>query len=85
MFGPLLGSLIYYAVGFAWTFYIFGIAMAPISFLVLFVLPKPTTIQDQQKQAAEVANLPRDNTEKQVSINEADPEECDLITLEEGC
>ena len=84
MFGPMLGSFVYSAVGFEWTFYIFGIVMAPISFLVLFTLPKPTTIKDQLKQATEEADLPRDNTVKQISINEADLKEHDLITLEEG-
>lgn len=32
---PILGSFIYSLVGYAWTFYIFGILMAPSTFLAM--------------------------------------------------
>ena len=45
MLGPILGSFIYNAVGFFKTFAIFGIAMTPISLIVLFTLPNPAKIR----------------------------------------
>ena len=38
---PVLGSFVYSAVGFSATFWIFGGAMAPVSFLILILLPTP--------------------------------------------
>ena len=48
--GPVLGSFIYEAVGFAWTFIIFGMAMAPNAILALF-LAKPADIKAQRAAA----------------------------------
>ena len=45
MIGPILGSSIYNVVGFFKTFAIFGIAMAPISLIVLFALPTPLKVR----------------------------------------
>ena len=53
MLGPILGSFIYNAVGFFKTFAIFGIAMTPISIIVLFALPDPTKIRKEN----EIKNL----------------------------
>ena len=39
--GPILGSIIYEAVGFSYTFYIFGVAMAPFAILICACLNKP--------------------------------------------
>ena len=41
MMGPILGSFVYNAVGFAKTFFIFGLAMVPIAFVLLCALPTP--------------------------------------------
>ena len=38
--GPFIGSVVYEAVGYSKCFYIFGVAMAPASFLVLFFKKK---------------------------------------------
>ena len=39
--GPVLGSVVYELIGFAWTFILFGIIMAPTSIILCF-LKKPT-------------------------------------------
>ena len=45
MIGPILGSFVYNAVGFVETFIIFGLAMAPISLILLVALPKPIEVR----------------------------------------
>ena len=45
MIGPILGSFVYNAFGFFWTFAVFGIAMTPISFILLIALPKPADVR----------------------------------------
>ena len=50
MLGPILGSFIYNAVGFFKTFAIFGIAMTPISIIVIFALPKPSSIRKKNEE-----------------------------------
>lgn len=42
--GPVLGSFVFEYVGFAWTFIIFGILMAPSGILALFLL-KPSDVK----------------------------------------
>ena len=43
--GPILGSIVYEAIGFKWTFFSFAIAMSPGCLLVLFLLPKPSDVR----------------------------------------
>lgn len=49
MIGPILGSFVYNAFGFVETFIIFGIAMAPISFIICFGLPKPVDVRNSNQ------------------------------------
>ena len=44
--GPVLGTFVYQAVGFSATFWIFGGAMTPISFLILILLPSPVQVKE---------------------------------------
>lgn len=53
MMGPIIGSFVYNAVGFSDTFFIFGIVMAPISFIVLFALPKPIDVRENLRVIAD--------------------------------
>ena len=46
--GPILGSFVYSAVGFANTFFIFGGALTPIALFICCFLPKPRDIKDKQ-------------------------------------
>lgn len=39
MLGPVLGSLIYSAVGYEWTFYIFGFILLAAEIVVFLILP----------------------------------------------
>ena len=43
--GPVLGSVTYELIGFAWTFILFGALMAPTSLLLFFFLQKPLEVK----------------------------------------
>ena len=42
--GPVLGSVTYELMGFAWTFLLFGIIMSPTSILLFFFLQNPKEV-----------------------------------------
>ena len=44
---PIAGSFVYEAVGFSTTFYIFGAAMAPMSFVILCFLDRPLNVKEK--------------------------------------
>ena len=46
--GPIIGSFIYQAVGFSYTFYFFGVGMAPFALLVCACLSKPKKQAEQE-------------------------------------
>ena len=83
--GPVLGSFIYEAVGYAWTFLIFGMAMAPNAILALF-LAKPADIKaararlgpDADDEGEKKAILEIDDVEGEVKIDMKDIEDVEL-------
>ena len=49
--GPVLGSLVYNAVGFKLTFYIFGAAMLPFALLVCCCMREPSASEEGEEEA----------------------------------
>lgn len=45
--GPLVGSILYETLGFAWTFILFGVGMTPCCILLLFIA-KPSELKKLQ-------------------------------------
>ena len=43
--GPVLGSITYELVGFAWTYILIGALMAPTSYFLFFFLQKPLDVK----------------------------------------
>ena len=58
--GPVLGSVVYELIGFAWTFILFGIIMAPTSIILCF-LKKPTEVKADLEMAAKQEKEQREN------------------------
>ena len=56
--GPVLGSLVYNAVGFSWTFYIFGLAMLPFALLVCCCMKEPNAGEEEQGEEEDGLNDP---------------------------
>ena len=43
--GPVFGSFVFSAVGFAKTFFIFGVCLTPMAVLICIFLPKPKDVK----------------------------------------
>jgi len=73
---PILGSFIYEYVGFADTFYIFGAAMVPIAFLILFLLPDPKKVKAKRDGTDEIKEENKEgdnvNTERGLKSGETE-------------
>ena len=60
--GPILGAFIYQAVGFSYTFYIFGAAMAPFALLICSCLDKPKLgSQQDEVDDGEIVEIDRES------------------------
>ena len=57
--GPVLGSFVYGVIGYSWTFYAFGIAMAP-SFLFALCLRTPKSLKEEQERKASEGERSKD-------------------------
>ena len=68
--GPFVGSVVYEAVGYSKTFYIFGVAMAPASFLVL--LFKKKQVEDGSLLSQQPDRSTRQNNNSTVQEQEAE-------------
>lgn len=53
MMGPILGSFVYNAVGFARTFFIFGFVMVPVGLVIVCALPTPLKVREIYAQRRE--------------------------------
>ena len=63
--GPILGSFVYSAVGFANTFFIFGGCLAPVAVLICICLPKPKDVKVKRALLELVDEEDNDTGEKE--------------------
>ena len=62
--GPILGSFVYTAVGFAKTFFIFGGCLLPVAVLICIFLPKPKDVKKVKDSLLQVSQVENDDDDR---------------------
>ena len=80
--GPLLGSIVFETLGFAWTFILFGVGMTPCCILLLLI-DKPSELKQKlEDKAAEGLRVPEEGVEH--ILLEDDNEDVEVEKLSYG-
>ena len=62
--GPVFGSFVYTAVGFAKTFFIFGAGLTPMAVLICIFLPKPKDVIKVKDSLLQVVECEDDDSSR---------------------